>query len=385
MITVVALCSFLLGKCVSGKWKAKKTPMDAPLIFAFALVAASSLFGVHHTASFWASMFFLNCLVIFYLVVNTFRSRAHTGQLVNVVAGTALFISIFGIIKMLGNNPFSWWNYDDIPQNAHRLSSTFGNPDHLAGYMEMALPLTLGILISGRKRGKLVFTAYAAIIMAAALILSLSRGGWIGAFSGLVFMNIVLLKTGGIGKKRMIASLFGGMILMLLVVYHTSVVERIRTFEQKEEVPTFKSRVVVWGGIVEMIGDHPVLGVGPGNFSVVFTRYQPPGFKGRYTMGHNDYLHFTSELGLPFIAMAIFATIMFFKAGLAKMRSRSRRIRGATLGCMAGVIAILVHSLADFNLHIPANAILFTVVAALVASPRTRASIRTFDHTWKNA
>lgn len=51
------------------------------------------------------------------------------------------------------------------------------------------------------------------------------------------------------------------------------------------------------------------------------------------------------------------------------MQNPSRLVRGITIGAMTGITAILVHSISDFNLHIPANAILFTVLAALIAAP----------------
>ena len=68
----------------------------------------------------------------------------------------------------------------------------------------------------------------------------------------------------------------------------------------------------------------------------------------------------------------IWIIIGFFREGFYKLRSPSRLIRGVTLGAMSGVTAILFHSIIDFNLHIPANALLFTVLAALVVAPLPR-------------
>ena len=86
-------------------------------------------------------------------------------------------------------------------------------------------------------------------------------------------------------------------------------------------------------------------------------------------MAHNDYLHFISETGLLLIPIIIWLTFALYKRGFEKMKNPSRLVRGTTLGAMTGITAILIHSIADFNLHIPANAILFTVLAAIVAAP----------------
>ena len=86
-------------------------------------------------------------------------------------------------------------------------------------------------------------------------------------------------------------------------------------------------------------------------------------------MVHNDYLHFISEAGLPLIAIIVWMMIALYRKGFKKLKNLSRLVRGITLGAMAGITAILVHSISDFNLHIPANALLFTVLAALVVGP----------------
>ena len=69
------------------------------------------------------------------------------------------------------------------------------------------------------------------------------------------------------------------------------------------------------------------------------------------------------------MAILIWMIIALYKKGFNKLKNPSRLVRGTTLGAMSGVTAILIHSIFDFNLHIPANAILFTVLAAIVVSP----------------
>ena len=61
--------------------------------------------------------------------------------------------------------------------------------------------------------------------------------------------------------------------------------------------------------------------------------------------------------------------IALYRKGFKKLKNPSRLVRGITLGAMSGISAILFHSVADFNLHIPANALLFAILAALVVAP----------------
>jgi len=183
-------------------------------------------------------------------------------------------------------------------------------------------------------------------------------------------MSFALLISPYFQKKKLLMALIGGSLAVALIVLaSTPVVERIRTIEQKDEIPSFRSRVSRWRGTIDMISDYPVLGTGPGTFATVFTQYQPPGLASRSFYAHNDYLHFTSEVGLPLIAIVVWMIIALYRKGFKKLKNPSRLVRGTTLGSLAGITAILVHSIGDFNLHIPANALLFAVLAAIVVAP----------------
>jgi len=370
MVTLIALTAFLIEKTWTGNWRWIKTPLDLPLIILLILVILSAVFSQHRPSSLWAIIILINYVVIFYLVIHTFRTRSQLRQLVYLIIGVATFLAIFGLFKRFGVNPFPWWDYGDIRYIPEALSSTYGNRNHLAGYMEMALPLILGLFLLGHRSGKVFILSYITLLILTALILSLSRGGWIGTLIGLSFMAFTLVTSRYFKRKGfLIAFIAGSLALALIVLATTPVVERIRTFEQKEEIPNFRSRMIRWGGVVDMIRDHPLIGTGPGTFATVFTQYQPPGSASRSFYAHNDYLHFISEVGLLLIAIVVWMIIALYRKGFGKLKNPSRLVRGITIGAMTGITAILVHSISDFNLHIPANALLFTVLTALVAAP----------------
>jgi len=370
MVTLIALSLFLLEKSLTWNWKWIKTPLDLPLLILLILVILATIFSQNRGISIWSFIQLLNYLTIFYLTIHLIRTRSQFKQIIYLIVGVATFLSVFGLFKKFGANPFPWWDYGDLKYIPDWVSATYGNHNHLAGYMEMAIPLILGLFLLGYRTGKVFILSYLTLLTLTALILSLSRGGWIGLLLGLTFMGIVLLTNQYFTGKKLIAVLAGGFLAAAFIVLaSTPVVERIRTVMEKEEETSFHSRMMVWGGVMEMIEDYPLLGTGPGTFSTVFTQYQPPGLSSRFTMAHNDYLHFISEAGLPLIAIIIWMIIALYRKGFRKMQNPSRLVRGITIGAMSGITAILAHSISDFNLHIPANALLFTVLAALVAAP----------------
>ena len=190
------------------------------------------------------------------------------------------------------------------------------------------------------------------------------------AFVGFIFMLFFLLKDQYIKRKKITAGLLAMMVIAGFgALTSAHVTERIRTLEQGKEIINLGTRIKVSKAIIKMIHDHPFLGIGPGNFSTVFTRYQPPGLTMRYTMGHNDYLHFISETGVALVGIVVWMVVALYHTGIRKLTHPSRLVRGTTLGALSGITAMLCHSFVDFNLHIPSNAMLFVVLAATVALP----------------
>jgi O-antigen ligase len=380
-VTLFALTAFFLEKSLAWSWKWITTPLDKPILILLILSILSTVFSFHTYTSIWSFILLCNYVIIFYLIIYTVRTRSQLRQLVYLIIVSAALISIIGLLKNFCGNPFPWWDYTDFQTAPDRLSSTFGNADHLSGYMEMTLPLLLGLFSTGFRGMKLVLVIVLAVLLFAALMLSLSRGGWSGAVTGLFFMSIALLFNGYFQSKKLVITLVCGFfVVAFIVLSSTTVVKRIRTFEEMGNIPNLNARITVWGGIVEMIKDHPLHGTGPGTFATVFTQYQPPGLLSRYFAGHNDYLQVTAETGLALVPVMAWMMITFFVKGFKKLNNPSRLVRGTTLGAMSGVTAILIHSIFDFNLHIPANAILFTVLAAIVVSP-----IPATDHRGRRA
>jgi O-antigen ligase len=369
MITFIALTAFVLEKTLTNNWKWITTPLDKPILILIILIILSTVLSLHFRTSLWAMALLVNYIIIFYLVIHTVQTRTQVRHLIYLIIGIATFLSVFGFFKIFGVNPFPWWDYADLPHHV-RLTATFGNPDHLAGYMEMAIPLMLGLLLFGHTGAKRFLLIYLTFLLLTALLLTLSRGGWFGALTGLLFMAVCLLFDRHFKQKRLVLGLMAGTLAVALIVFaSTPIVERILTLTEHGVGPNLHDRMVVWGGTTDMIAQHPLLGTGPGTFAFAFTRHQPPGFTTQFTMAHNDYLHFTSEVGLILIGILVWMLIALYKRGFKKLNNPSRLVRGTTIGAMSAITAILFHSIFDFNLHIPSNALLFTVLSALVVAP----------------
>jgi O-antigen ligase len=131
-------------------------------------------------------------------------------------------------------------------------------------------------------------------------------------------------------------------------------------------------RVRMWRDTLPMIRDHLWLGSGLDTFAVLSDSYRTFPSSLRWAQAHNDYLQWVAETGLAGAALALWFLWTLGRRVAEKLRlapgSRTRQlVVGAGLGCLL----VLLQSLAEFPLRIPANALLLASLWALITAPAT--------------
>ncbi|MDY6949985.1 MAG: O-antigen ligase family protein [Thermodesulfobacteriota bacterium] len=366
-VTLVILTTYVWGVLFGAQPRPARTPLDLPLLALFLLAALSSSFSIEQHSSVGALVRLAHYLVLYVVVANTVRRRDQVRRLACMVVAVGGFLALFGLIKYLGELSPPWWDYE---VSSNGLTATFANRNHLAGYMEMAMAVAIGLFTAARKGWQKALCAFFIFCQCVALTLSLSRGGWLSAILALGFMLcLYVVKTKQSYRALMVSVVAVATVVVLTALASTPVIERLETLTPGERMGHRQGRPAVWAKTVDLIKDHPLLGTGPGTFAVAFTPYRPAGLNATYAYAHNDYLHFVAETGLLTLGVLLWLVAAAFYTAIGRLRTtKSRLTLGITLGALAGMVAILAHSMVDFNLHIMANATLFTVLAGLVMS-----------------
>jgi hypothetical protein len=117
---------------------------------------------------------------------------------------------------------------------------------------------------------------------------------------------------------------------------------------------------------VQIIRDYPWLGTGGGTFFLAFQHYRPAELQAYYDHPHNDGVEFASEVGL--LGLLLMVLVVAHSALLSLkllIQGRDQLARGMAFASLMGVISLLIHGAVDFNLQIPANAMLFMILLSL--------------------
>jgi O-antigen ligase len=336
----------------------RKTALDRPISIFFILAGISAVFSVYPYASFHAILKLCCYIGLYYLVVNEFSGRM-TKVLLAIAVSVGTVLSALGLLQWAGLLGHSWW----IPREF--LASTYVNHNHFAGYLELAMPLGVSLLISRRTSHvfKNILLIAALVIMGAAFVLTQSRGAWASfGIALLVMVTVLLTRRGRDNKAAFILVLVIAAVFSFAYLSKDLVSQRIDTMADIDTPGEFLDvRARIWLGTLAMIGNSPLVGSGIGTFIWAFSRFRPADLSVQANFAHNDYLQTAAEMGVVSALVMAWIFALLVAKGLRKDAS------SASFGCAIGILSLALHGLIDFNFHIPANMILFVVCAAIVA------------------
>ena len=311
-------------------------------------------------------------------------SRARLG-IVGALLAFAVIHVLIGIVQFTrGDNfmPISWLQRVDYGQRA---SGFYVCPNHLAGLLEVVG--IFGLSLTCWSRWPLwakLLAGYATGACYAGLALTGSRGGYISAVASLIVFalsSLVVIRRARAESWTKLAvigaiALFGVLGTVALVVGQSGYLrERAENIIDRKNV-----RFELWRAAVQQWKLQPVFGTGSGSYRFYGRQFRAHEVQNDPVDVHNDYLHLLCEYGI----LGGAAFVLFFAAharqassALKHFSARSTAGGGSLLsnhvalqlGAMGAIAAYVVHSALDFNLHIPANAMLLAFVFGIVANP----------------
>jgi O-antigen ligase len=306
-------------------------------------------------------------LAIFFLSVQSYRTRAHWHRFVWFLMLLGFAVSLFGILQHFTFNGKLYWfrelRYGGIP------FGPYVNRNHFAGLMELLIPPGMAILIlRGERRDQLPLVALFTLIPVGALFLSASRGGIMGFVAEMAALAILVLLCRREKKQLAGAAVIIGLgILLVSWLGIGPALDRFATYKKLET--TESRRVEMLHGTWRIFLGHPIAGTGVGTLQEVFPRYASVYDGLIVNHSHNDFAEALAETGLIGGACALSFLLLLFGVGWKGIASqRDPVILAYRCGAMVACLGLLVHGSVDFNFHIPSNALIFLLQAGLATA-----------------
>lgn len=260
-----------------------------------------------------------------------------------------------------------------------RAYGNFDQPNAFAGYLATVLAVGAALTLHPCRERPLV--AVASLIIAAGIAASLSRGAWLGVSLSLIAMALVWSPTTRRALALGVVGMSGLGVIAALGVIPEAVMERVavpleylqpfdvRTVETTPENLAVVERMAHWQAGWDMAVDHPITGVGPGNYDAAYTYYYLRDWRESLGHAHNYYLNTFAEQGIiGLAALAIFLFTIFARVVAAIRRTTFGSLaRALAVGALGVAVTISVHNTFD-NVLVHGIGVQLGLVLGLVES-----------------
>jgi O-antigen ligase len=285
-------------------------------------------------------------------------------------------LALFAVLQFFSSNGLIYW----VVKPAGWTFGPYVNHNDYAGLMEMLIPIAACYVLSRPGKDPMrTLLGFALVVPIASLLLCGSRGGFISLLAEVAILGAILLWRTPLPGRRRLAAVGGlGMTTAALLFFWMDpgqISKRLWTVADmaRPSDVTLGDREIVALDSLHILRDHPWVGTGLGSFETAYPAYQSFPTDLVYDHAHNDYAEALAETGLVGGLLMVAALVMFFGLAFRKLAQRLRDDAGwIQLGAAIGCCGLLVHSFVDFNLHIPANAAWFAVLASVATIAPTR-------------
>ncbi len=342
--------------------------------------------SISPSATIREALFYAALFILGFLVLRTVGRGRRVRALITALVCSGVFQALYGLFELTRDEPRLLFYKKVFSPDA--VTGTFVNRNHFSGYLEMIIPLALGLAVARmnmmtfgvqgfREKVRLwtskgvlgtVLLLGAVAVMALAILLSNSRSGLVVmAFTVFLFLGLSVVSYSRLGFRQpwIGKSVRATFLVVTVLAVAVGIGSTVRRFALDDLL--HEDRPLYWANTVDIVADFPVFGTGLGTFASAYNAYETrAGGEMALVHAHNEYLEAAAELGVAG-ALILIGGLLYLgvQAYLVWRQRRNAQARALALGGLASLAGAGVHAFTDFNLHIPANMVLFTVVLGL--------------------
>ena len=359
IIAISHLCSlialFLFINRITKQQRLKELiniPLDYFIIafFAVSLLSGINLFQPYASVkSFISNILTVLAVTVWYFIIkDTLKNKEDIKQVIWVLLYQGLILAIYGIFEYVsGINS--------------RVYSFTGNPNTLPNYFIVTIPLILAVFLATNDFKKKLLILVSVLLILVCLLLTFSRGGWVGFALTLITFTIL------INKKLL--PWFLGVSIFSLFVLPNSITDRVLSIFTLNDSNIIQ-RIYIWKSAWGMFWANPIDGIGLGQFRFIYPYYKLWFGDSIQPHAHNMIIQKFVELGTLGGVILLGLIVTIFKSAWSHLKKQDNNSFNKTIitGCIAGLLGIIVHGFFDDPLYDDGTFILIWFNIGLIGS-----------------
>jgi putative inorganic carbon (HCO3(-)) transporter len=373
LILIICICWFIRGFVVVRSLAWKKNPLSLPLLMYALICVISTITSIDPHLSLKGDVLreegliaLLSYSALVFLMGNVIRSRELGTRLLKGLALATAILSLYGLIQYFGYNPTAHFIYKSPPG---RVSSTMGNPNFLGKYLALTIPLLLVFYLQSKEITMKILFAAGSTCAFSCLILTYSRGSWIGFCFGLLSL-LFLLQRFAVAYRLKELLVLGVLFFLAMVFFNLyrpniegieaprgegMIVHRALSSREVSSGIGVATRLFVWKKALLLIAQRPWFGYGPETFEKAFRPYNLEYAKKfndyvRVDRIHNNYLDLAFAIGVLGLSAYFLILLVFFLSLLRSFgEDTDQNWRMLSIGILSGCVGYLVNDLFIFS------------------------------------
>lgn len=320
------------------------SPVNVHIAMYTVVIFWSTATSVNLAGSLLPGLLTLAFVLFFYGVTSSGMQR-HLDKVLWLLLAAGVGVSLYGFYQACFPERYSdvWTDTDLFSAIAFRVYSTLANPNVLGEYLLLVIPIACAMMFAGETWPRRIICLLSAVIMGVCLILTYSRGCYLGLLGAAAVFLILL-------DRRF---LFLGIIAVALCPLYLpeSVISRFTSIGNMADTST-SYRVSIWLGTLAMLRDFGFSGVGFGSmaFNSVYPNYALHGIYAQHA--HNLFLQILCDSGIVGLLVFLGLIVSFYRMMLTAIRhERDSRARMLQIGGVSAVTGFLIQSMTDYTFY----------------------------------
>lgn len=353
MIMVTGL-SLVLKIAVNPDFKLKYFKTNAWILVFVLIIIISAFTSISLEESKNIALLMSAFALSYFVITNTIQDRKDLKIILYLFVIGAALSAVLGIYQYVFGDVYSqaWLDSNMFEDIKMRVYSTFENPNVYGEYLIIAIPIAISLFWTEKGFLKKFFLLGISAVLMLAMILTFSRGCWLGILFSLMILAIVI-------DRRFIILGIVALMFMPLILPDT-IINRFTSIGNLEDSST-SYRVNIWMGTLAMLKDYWFCGVGLGetSFNTVYPLYSYNNTKTAHS--HNLYLQIVSQFGI--IGLIVFLGILynFYKETVVSMLRKKDIVLA---GIIAGLTGFFLEGMFDYTWYNYRVLLIFWMVLA---------------------
>ncbi|MGE5373151.1 MAG: O-antigen ligase family protein [Solirubrobacterales bacterium] len=356
---VFTAAAWLLDGFRNGKLNFRPDPAFFPIVLFFVAATVAFALSLSRALSLMYWLLYVGYFLLYLLAGQLLKTENQHRLTVAMLLFSGIAVAALGLWQYSGGaqTAQAWVDAENSGAVTVRVFSTLDNPNVLASYLVMLIPLCAALFFTGRRLVSRFWPALIGLVLTACLIVTFSRGGWLALLIAAVLFAVIW--------ERRLLILLIVLLLIFPFVAPDTIMNRILTTGSLEDSSNFY-RIGIWTGALHMLKDFWPTGIGLGSpvFKIVYSYYRVSGAVAQHA--HNLYLELFIEMGIiGFMGLlyALWSIIRYHLRSLWRFGSQGANL--FSVAVFSGMAGHLTHQLVDNTWYGPKMALLFWMLIGL--------------------